>query len=98
MDEKIEQLLDWLNAQYGDTYIYKAEKLKVRYRITHQSYNTYNGIVIPDVNNISVYCFVDFEGNIYKAATWSSPAKHVRGHVDNLNTIDLGKYGVRYLK
>lgn len=27
------------------------------------------------------YCFLDFEGNIYKAANWSYPAKHVRGSI-----------------
>ena len=26
----------------------------------------------------SVYCFVDREGNIYKAASWAAPAKGVR--------------------
>lgn len=29
----------------------------------------------------SVYCFVDYDGNIYKAASWAAPAKHVRGSV-----------------
>lgn len=96
MEDKIKALVAWLNKQYGDTYHYEAEKLKVRYRIVHGNYNPSTKTLMS--GSISVYCFVDFEGNIYKAATWSRPAKHVRGHVDNLNTNDLGKYSPRYLK
>ena len=87
MEEKVENLVKWLNEQYGSTWVFTFEKLKVRFRIVKTIYN-----------QSSVYCFVDFEGNIYKADTWNRPAKHVRGHVDNLNTRDLGKYSPRYLK
>lgn len=32
-----------------------------------------------DGNNSSVFCFIDRKtGDVYKAATWKSPAKHVR--------------------
>jgi len=31
----------------------------------------------------SVHCFVDYEGNIYKVATWRTPAKGIRGHILN---------------
>ena len=36
----------------------------------------------------SVYCFLDDMGNIYKAASWKSPAKGIRG---NLSTLDISK-------
>ena len=29
-----------------------------------------------------VYCFVDGDGNVFKAAGWKAPAKHVRFTVD----------------
>lgn len=34
----------------------------------------------------SVYCFLDAQGNIYKAAGWKAPAKGVRG---TLATVDM---------
>jgi hypothetical protein len=30
-----------------------------------------------------VHCFVDFEGNIYKPASFNRPAKHIRGNIKN---------------
>lgn len=43
----------------------------------------------PDPRNLEVmtsssaYCFLDGEGNIYKAESWKKPAKGIRGHIDN---------------
>lgn len=36
--------------------------------------------------------FIDNEGNVYKAASWAAPAKHVRGNIfsDNLGTDGRG--------
>ena len=31
----------------------------------------------------SVWCFIDYEGNLYKANSWNAPAKDIRGHIDN---------------
>lgn len=45
----------------------------------------------------SVFMFIDFEGNIYKAAGWKAPAKYIRGHISKLET-SVGPYGPAYLK
>lgn len=48
----------------------------------------------------SVYCFLDFGGNIYKSASWKVPAKHVRGTVFDAKYSygkGLGPYGAVYL-
>ncbi len=43
----------------------------------------------PDPNNTSVmtsrsvHCFLDKEGNIYKAESWKKPAKGIRGNINN---------------
>lgn len=49
----------------------------------------------------SVYCFLDFEGNIYKSESWKKPAKHIRGRITDPNYSigkALGKYGAIYLR
>jgi hypothetical protein len=49
----------------------------------------------------SVYCFIDLNGNIYKAASWKAPAKHIRGSVFEPNFSfgwALGQYGAAYLR
>jgi hypothetical protein len=40
------------------------------------------------VEGRQVFCFVDGEGNIYKAAGWKAPAKGVRS---TLATVDVSK-------
>jgi len=34
-------------------------------------------------NGDGVYCFVDFEGNLYKPAGWATPAKGIRGNIEH---------------
>ena len=49
----------------------------------------------------SVYCFLDRSGNIYKSASWRTPAKHIRGSVFDANYSlgkALGPYGAAYLR
>lgn len=52
-------------------------------------------------NSGSAYCFLDMAGNIYKAASWAAPAKHIRGSVFDANYSwgkALGPYGAAYLR
>lgn len=48
----------------------------------------------------SVYGFVDINGNIYKAAGWAAPAKHIRGNIYRPAEFPnvLGQYSVAYLR
>lgn len=39
----------------------------------------------------SVWCFVDYEGNLYKASGWTRPAPGIRGHIDT-PILDLGGF------
>ena len=41
----------------------------------------------------SVHCFLDFDGNIYKAASYNAPAKGIRG---NINDDKKPLLGVEY--
>lgn len=58
-----------------------------------ENYNGYGGR--------SVYCFIDYNGNIYKSASWRAPAKHIRGSVFDEN-YSIGKclepFGAAYLR
>jgi len=47
----------------------------------------------------SAWGFVDKDGHIYKAATWSRPAKHPRGNVNDGYEIKRNRiYGPDYLR
>ena len=61
----------------------------------------YIRIVEEFYGNRSVYCFLDYDGNIYKSASWKVPAKHIRGSVFDANYSygkALGPYGAAYLR
>ena len=61
----------------------------------------YIKIVDTKYGSRSVYCFLDYQGNIYKSASWKAPAKHIRGTVFDTNYSwgkALGPYGAAYLR
>lgn len=70
-------------------------------KLTAEYGRKYIRIVIEQYSSRSVYCFLDYAGNIYKAASWKAPAKHVRGTVfmpDYGWGKALGPYGAAYLR
>lgn len=40
----------------------------------------------------SAYCFIDMEGNIYKADSWKRPAKGIRGTVHDVDPDSIDQY------
>ena len=36
------------------------------------------------IQDNSVFCFIDKDGNVYKPASWKAPAKGIRFHIDQL--------------
>jgi hypothetical protein len=50
----------------------------------------YTRIVRSTFGSKSVHCFVDAEGNIYKASSWKAPAKGIRGNINDEKKPLLG--------
>lgn len=50
----------------------------------------YFKITITTYGQTSAHCFVDAEGNIYKAAGWKVPAKGIRGNINDEKKPLLG--------
>ena len=44
-----------------------------------------------------VYCFIDANGDVLKAASWNAPAKHARGNIFEVGKEGVDKYGAHYL-
>jgi hypothetical protein len=45
------------------------------------------------LNRDSVYCFIDADGNIYKAASWKAAAKGVRSTLASVDMSQVDRYG-----
>lgn len=90
LDEMVDALTDRVSEHYG-----------FKVKITAEPGRKYIKIVVELSGSRSVYCFFDYDGNIYKAASWKAPAKHVRGSVfddDYSWGKSLGPYGAVYLR
>lgn len=56
----------------------------LHYKYTYKVMNKFIKVIQCDYrgNEVSVWCFVDTDGNLYKADGWKRPAPHIRGHID----------------
>lgn len=103
---KLSEFLDFLNKVMAEymaehkhvgTRVFTAEPGKKYIRIVDNHYYNENN----NPTNRSVYCFLDFQGNIYKSASWKIPAKHIRGSIFDSEYSwgkSLGPYGAIYLR
>lgn len=84
MEAQIEQ---WIE-QASKSVTAKSKEAYPTCEINHQRLKYTKGrkyykVIIESVSghNGSVYCFIDKEGNIYKASTFKAPAKGIRGNI-----------------
>jgi hypothetical protein len=89
-------LKDFQDKHYGEHYsCLKAPTFTI------ERGSKYIRVVETRPSQRSVYCFLDYQGNIYKSESWKKPAKHIRGSIFHPN-FDLGRalttYGAIYLK
>lgn len=90
MDEYLKMLTHYHDMYYHKEYpnqsppTFTAEYGQVRVKVVRQE--TYS-------HGRSVHCFVDFNGDILKAAGWSAPAKGKRGSIYDKNPpLDSGSF------
>jgi hypothetical protein len=78
-----------INVSYGD----RAPTLIV------ETGKKYYKLVKSEPYMRLVYGFVEIAtGDVYKAASWQAPAKHVRGNVKAAASLCAGPYGIVYLR
>jgi hypothetical protein len=101
---KLDEVVAFLNkviSDYNQKYYPSLCKNGPYTTITTQVGRKYIKLMSNTGGQQSVYCFLDMKGNIYKAASWSAPAKHVRGSVFD-PSFGWGKalnhYGAAYLR
>lgn len=102
-EEKLsEALVQWLGKLQLHSDAYYQTHLKATWDRGHQmkfqvEYGSkYIKVITIAPGHRSVFAFVDSDGNIYKAATWKAPAKHVRGSVYNAEQpMTLGELYIR---
>ncbi len=70
--------------------LFKSPTYPRYYRLEHG--RKYIRVVCTTVGS-SAYCFLDFEGNVYKAAGWKVPAKGVRATLATLDMSTVDQYG-----
>lgn len=90
MNTKIEKFVDYLNNRFP-SYIFSYTKGRKYYKVWR--------VPAEATNQKTIYCFADIDGNLYKPASCTSPAKGIRGEIDS--TIERGmsdreQYGYGY--
>lgn len=65
--------------------------------ISDNRYYTLEGEIAIATASRSVFCFLDMDGNILKAAGWKAPAKGIRGNIRN-RANDVTLYGAAYMR
>ena len=96
VNEFVEKLQDRTNKEYATRYANLTPSL-----IVIAEGSKFYKIIKLDEGSRSVHCFISKEnGDIYKAASWRIPAKHVRGNIfaDDYGMSAVTIYGANYLK
>lgn len=99
-EAKLAEFIPALDKFVGDYFAKSYTSLKAPIHTIERG-QKYIRIVTDNHSQRSVYCFLDFQGNIYKSESWKKPAKHIRGSIFD-DTFSLGKslntYGAVYLR
>ena len=98
----LQEVLDGLNAKLHEYYSKSFPTLDPsQLEIDDKVGSKYIRVWSNSRGSRSSYCFIDYDGRIYKCATWKAPAKHARGSVFQPDFgwgTALGPYGAAYLR
>ncbi len=75
IEQSIQELCDLLSEQWRRQYP-NSRMNTLTYSVGKKYYKL--------IQDYSVYCFIDKDGNVYKSASWKAPAKGIRFHIDQL--------------
>lgn len=96
----IENFLRLVNKKMEDNYGRMNMPYDCRETVSAEYNSKYIKVVrVRSGKSVSVYAFIDYDGNIFKAASWRAPAKHARGTILDNESIEKATtpYGIVYL-
>ena len=87
--EYAREQLDAIENGTANLYKFVVKTGKRYYKIVQQEFETWEkSKYYGQYRDGSVHCFVDKEtGDVYKAASWSAPAKHIRFSFQNVEDL-----------
>jgi len=77
----LKNYLDELHKYHDEYYAKNYDNLKPPKFSTDVGRKFIRIVQTNDSGGRSVHCFIDMDGNIYKAAGWNAPAKGIRGSI-----------------
>lgn len=96
-NEALNNFVNVVQQMQNDHYRENLPNLKIP-TITVDQGKRYAKIVVNGEHQRTVYCFIDKNGDILKAAGWKAPAKGVRGNIYHPFADDITLYGARYYR
>ena len=76
IQNSVEKLCDVLSQQWAEQYPNSCTSTALTCDVGRKYFKL--------IQDRSVFCFIDKDGNVYKPASWKAPAKGVRFHIDQL--------------
>jgi hypothetical protein len=89
----ITEFISALNLKFPDVHFELGNRRVRHYYVARSTSSGVYRVIRRTAGERSVFCFVDAYGNIYKAASWKSPAKGVRAVLDTVDMNTVDQYG-----
>ena len=89
-----QDIIDWITEASNSLIVNSKKEWKTQLnhkKLIYTEGNKYFRVIICrlDDSHKSSYCFIDLDGNIYKASSWKVPAKGIRGNIKTKKTTNI---------